>query len=102
MLNLFRSEMTDRGLAYLRNLTHLQTLLIGGTKVTDVGLTNLRAMKELKKLSLFQTQVTDAAVPHLKRLSNLETLLISGSKITEAGTRELQAALPKVRFSEST
>jgi hypothetical protein len=59
-------------------------------------------MKQLKKLSLFQTQVTDAGVPHLKRLSNLETLLISGSKITETGTRELQAALPRLRFSEST
>ena len=80
----------------------MQTLLIGGTKVTDAGLVNLKSLKELKKLSLFQTQVTDAAIAHLKVLSKLESLLISGTKITDAGARELQRVLPGLRFSENT
>ena len=80
----------------------MQTLLIGGTKVTDAGLVYLKRFPQLKKLSLFQKQVTDSGIPYLRVLSNLEQLLISGTKITDAGAKELQRALPKLKFSEQT
>ncbi|MCA1557117.1 MAG: hypothetical protein LC731_01100, partial [Acidobacteria bacterium] len=78
------------------------TLLIGGTRVTDEGLTNLKAMTRLKKLSLFRTAVSDAGIAHLKVLVNLETLLIGGSRISAEGAKELQKALPRLSFSEMT
>jgi hypothetical protein len=90
------------GLARLKKLTKLETLLIGGTKVTDAGLIYLRPFTRLRKLSLFQTQVSNDGIAQLKLLGSLEVLLITGSKITAAGAEELQRALPKVRFSENT
>lgn len=101
-LNLFRTNLSDIGLADLKDLRQLRVLLIGGTRVTDVGLVHLRRFNRLKKLSLFQTQVTDAGISNLKVLSSLEQLLISGTKITDAGAKELQKALPNLRFSEQT
>ena len=80
----------------------MQTLLIGGTRVTDAGIVHLTRFKELKKLSLFQTQLSDAGIPELKRLTKLETLLIGGSRISDAGAKELQLTLPRLSFKEMT
>jgi len=99
-LNLFRTNLSDRGLKDLRDLRDLRVLLIGGTRVSDVGLVHLRRFDRLQKLSLFQTQVTDAGIPNLKVLSSLEQLLIRGTKITDLGAKELQKALPNLKFSE--
>jgi hypothetical protein len=101
-LNLFRTQLGDKGLDRLRKLTKLETLLIGGTKVTDAGLVHLKPFTRLRKLSLFQTQVSDQGIAQLKLMGSLEVLLIGGSKITPLGAEELQKALPKVRFSENT
>jgi hypothetical protein len=99
-LNLFRTRLGDKGLAQLKKLTDLRTLLIGGTQVTDAGLVHLRRFSKLRKLSLFQTPVSDNGIAELKRMSSLEVVLISGSKITAAGAEELRKALPRVSFKE--
>jgi len=99
-LNLFRTRLGDKGLAQLKQLTDLRALLIGGTRVTDAGLVHLRRFRKLRKLSLFQTPVSDNGIAELKRISSLEVVLISGSKITPAGADELQRALPRVSFKE--
>lgn len=101
-LNVFRTNMSDKGLASLRGLTELDTLLMGGTKVTDAGLPNLERLSKLRKLSVFRTSVSDAGLESLRKLSSLEVLLIGESKITEAGAKSLQAALPKIKFTEQT
>ena len=101
-LNVFRTNMSDAGLASLRGLTELETLLMGGTKVTDEGLKNIEKFAKLKKLSIFRTAVSDTGLKSIEKLSALEVLLIGESKVTDEGAKALQAKLPKIRFSEQT
>jgi len=96
---MFRTDLTDAGLARLRELDDLETLLIGGTKVTDEGLKNIESFSKLKKLSVFRTEVSDASLKSLGKLASLEVLLIGESRVTEEGAKKV---LPKVRFTEQT
>jgi hypothetical protein len=45
----------------------LQTLFLNRTGVTDAGLKDLTALKELRSLNLFETKVTDAGVKELQK-----------------------------------
>ena len=63
--------------------------------VTDVGLKQLKDLKNLQTLSLVSANVTDVGLNELKDLTNLRTLDLRGTKVTDAGLKELKEALPK-------
>ena len=122
-LDLYRTQITDAGLAHLEGLTKLETLDLSSTKVTDAGLAHLKGMTGLEALHLNGTEITDAGLAHLKKLTKLKALSLSGTattdaglmelkrmrnlvdlnlfdtKITDAGVEKLQAALPKCRVT---
>jgi hypothetical protein len=52
-------------LADLKSLNKLETLLLGGTKVTANGLAYLRGLNTLSGIDLAGTQITDAGLAHL-------------------------------------
>jgi internalin A len=70
---------------HLSKLTHLESLSLSGTAVTDLALSNLVNLKRLKSLTLTNTSTSDAGLPHLSGLTELETLLLDYTKITDAG-----------------
>lgn len=60
-------------------------------KVTDDGLKELKAFKNLKGLTIFFCeQITDAGAKHVKELAGLETLNLGNTSITDAGLAELK------------
>ena len=61
------SSVSDEGLRHLKELTNLQSLDLSGTDVTGTGLKHLTGLSRLKSLSLRRTQVTDAGMVHLRR-----------------------------------
>ena len=66
-------QITDAGLMHLKDLTSLQELGLGGTKVTDAGLVNLKGLTSLRKLYLTDTKDTDTGIAELqKTLPNCE------------------------------
>ena len=67
LLNLQGSKITDAELAYLTQLPHLETLLLGETQITDRGLPTIAKIQSLKELSLEHADVTHVAVRELKR-----------------------------------
>ena len=75
-------------------------LNLGVTNVTDAGLKELSAFKNLKYLYLYGTNVTDAGLKELSALKNLTTLYLSRTQLTDAGIMELQKALPKCKISK--
>jgi len=91
-----KGNITDVGVAPLKNLTRLEYLVLGGTQITDAGVAHLAHLTRLKGLALPDaTRVTDAAMPSLKGLGNLETLNVSWTQITNAGLQNLRG-LPKL------
>jgi len=92
------TRISDAGLAHLEGLWRLHTLNLWGNKITDAGLVHLRGLSRLRWLCLDQTAVTDLGLKQLVGLRNLETLSVEHTRVTEAGVRELQRALPSLRI----
>jgi Leucine Rich repeat len=55
------------GLKELKGLRSLQTLDLGGTKVTDAGLKELKELKSLRELRIDDIKVTDEGVADLRK-----------------------------------
>jgi hypothetical protein len=80
----------------LARLPKLVSLNVGGTAVTDAGLSHLASVEGLESLSLDGCSgITDAAVGHLARISGLKRLGISMTKVTGHGLVKLREVLPK-------
>ncbi|MGL4553566.1 MAG: hypothetical protein ACRC33_20585 [Gemmataceae bacterium] len=71
-----------------------------GTEVTDVGLKELAALKNLTTLCLWCTEVTDVGLKELAALKKLTSLGLINTKVTDAGVKELQKALPKCKIEK--
>src|SRR5205807_8701434 len=51
------------------------------TQITDAGLAHLKNLKDLKKLVLNNTQVSDAGIKHLDGLDTLDELQMWSTKV---------------------
>ena len=100
-LNLFRTPVTDKGIGALKHLVKLETLLVGGTGITDAGMKTVKGWRELRKLSVFDTRVTDRGLLELGGLPALEVVLVGKSGVTEAGKTAIQERIPAIRFTET-
>ncbi len=97
------SAVTERGLAKLKELPHLQTLLLVRTKVGDAGLAQVQALTGLRVLSLRGTELSDRAASYLKGLTNLEELDLASTGISDAGLEPLKGltALQSLKLSRT-
>jgi uncharacterized membrane protein len=90
--------LDDAGLKTLEALAEqIVWLDLGGTKVTDAGVTLLLPrLVNLWKLSLDRTVITDRALLSLEKLPRLEAVNVYGTAITDAGLKPLER-LPRLR-----
>jgi hypothetical protein len=89
-LDLSSTNITDAGLAHLKELKGLTTLNLGGTQINGDGLAHLKELKGLTTLGLDDTRITDAGLAHLKELKGLTKLGLVGTQITDAGLANLK------------
>jgi Leucine-rich repeat (LRR) protein len=115
-------RVTDAGLASLKGLDNLETLVIGFTKTSDDGVANLKELTKLKRLTLNGLKLTqkglaqlgglsklewldlretgegvnDAALVQLKGLSSLKDLILYDTSVTKKGADELKKTLPEL------
>jgi hypothetical protein len=82
-------EITDTGLAHIRNMTQLEELhLPSGT--TDAGLAHVAKLTKLWYLDLqFCDQITDKGLAHVAKLTKLKWLQLHSTHITDAGLRHI-------------
>jgi hypothetical protein len=89
-LALVDTEVTDSGLERLRNLTNIETLMIGGNrKCTDGGLKHLKGLPRIKWLELNDLHVTNAGLKEIQGVTTLETLLLNETDVTDGGLQHL-------------
>jgi internalin A len=70
--------------------------------VTDAGLKELAALKQLQTLYLRGRSVTDAGLKEMAALKQLQTLCLYNTEVTDAGVAELRKALPSCQISRIT
>jgi hypothetical protein len=78
------------------------TIDLRGSRATDAGLENLKALSRLQTLNLLRTNITDAGLEHLTGLTELRYLGLSNTKVTAAGRRWIQEALPMCSLTNTT
>jgi len=88
---------TDAELAQMGTL-RIEAATLTSHEVTDEGLACLRNRTTLTSLDLLDTQVTDKGLKHLHGLTNLNEVRIFSDRVTQEGIEELQAALPKCQI----
>lgn len=83
------TNFTDAQLAELKEMKTLKTLGLGGTTITDQGLSALRGLTELQHLTLRGSRTSDFEAPDAS--SELKTMQALGlrPKISDAGLKEL-------------
>jgi Leucine-rich repeat (LRR) protein len=85
-LNLYYAEqITDEGMAALKNWKRLKRLNLRGTKITDTTLEHLANVTTLEALDAGFAQITDVGLDRLTPLQNLKELVIGGNKLTDTG-----------------
>jgi serine/threonine protein kinase len=98
LLNLRYTDVSNEGLAPLRQYRNLKYLSLGNTKVTDAGLDDLQNCTELEDVLLTETNVTDAGVKLFANCKKLKNLELEKTKVTAAGIEELRRSLPQCRI----
>ena len=92
-LHLGGTDVTDAGLSHLAGLTSLKRLHLETTGITDAGLVHLAELEELLYLNLYQTEVSDSGLSHLQGLKNLKNLYLWQTKVTPEGAESLKGSL---------
>src|SRR5207237_3037875 len=90
------TKVTDGDLKELKDLKQLTTLYLNMTGVTDAGLKELKDLQQLTTLALYNTKVTDAGLKELKHLKQLTSLYLSNTRVTAAGQME---SLPRTTLA---
>jgi len=99
-LNLGGLRVTDLGLVQLRGLRKLRELDLSRTEVSGSGLAVLEMLPDLERLVLWNSKrVDDAAIAVLSKLKKLTRLDLAGTAITSAGVETLRRANPKCEVS---
>jgi hypothetical protein len=90
--------VTDAELAGLKKLSRLESLdLSQNPRVTDKGMTAVKALERLEFLYLAETTITDKGLFELKPLDGLRTLNVTGTNVTSAGAEKFVDEMPNLR-----
>lgn len=90
-IHLGNSKITDESLRIFSKLSKLEYLSLQGNSFTDKGLGYIQNLSQLKSLwlGLGESEFTDDGLKYLARLTQLETLSLQGSSITDSGLKLL-------------
>jgi|GEM_PF-2276030 len=87
-------QVTDAGVAELKNSPELGALVLTGSKITGSGLAPLKDCKSLSLINLSGSPLTDAGLEALATVKLLSQLDVSGTKVTDKGLAALIARVP--------
>jgi len=96
VLKFGNTNISDRGLKYLGNLSSLERLSLS-KQLTNDGLTNVAQLSSLKALYLGEHRLTNAGLVYLAQLDSLEELALGSGRLTDTGLAHL-AMLPSLKY----
>lgn len=95
-IDLNQTNVRDKDLENISQLTRLDYLGLHSTQITDRGLDHLAGLTTLRQLELSNTAVTDKGLDKLTGLRELEKIYLHNTAVTREGIERLQANLPNV------
>ena len=95
------TPVTDSDLASLGPLRELSAAELGYSGVTDRGAASLLNYPSLKYVFLWGTKITDETITVLAKMSGLRLVNVSDTGVTQSGFDELKQALPNCFVSHS-
>ena len=97
------TKLTDRGLKNLGALKNLTRLSLENTSITDNGLSVLNNFDHLIYLNLIGTSITDKSIAVISKQKKLKSVYLWQTDVTPAGAALLRQALPttEVNLGES-
>jgi hypothetical protein len=84
------ARLTDKGVAQLKGLKKLHTLLLNATAIGDADLELVTALPQLQELSLNDTRVGDEGLKRLRGMTRLTKLNLTNTRVTDAGLESLK------------
>jgi len=82
-LELASPWVTDADMAGVGRLKHLKKLDLSHTRITDVGLEDLKDLENVVELNCYYAErITENGIAHLKDWKNLQHLNLRGTKVT--------------------
>lgn len=84
-LDLSETNLTDEGLAKLKNAGHISWLKLSETRITDAGLCAMESLPSLKVLILDKTRITDRGLACLSKHPELKRLMVQSCSINGEG-----------------
>jgi hypothetical protein len=103
-LHLYGTQVTDRGLAELRNLSYLRLLTLDATddptRLTDAGFVPLAESLPLERITLRGGGFSDASLQPLVESSTLHVLNLFQTSTTPAGWQVLKQERPWIQIQE--
>ena len=91
-INLTRARriLDDADLVYIKGLTELKGLRLGGERFTDAGLAHIRDLRSLTTLGLSFCDITDKGLQFLSDMTSMQSIDLRGTKISDAGLIHLE------------
>lgn len=79
------TQLSDRDLACLRNLSKLRSLSIPNSQITDAGCSHFYSLPALEYANLSNSSFSDAGLAHLKYCRHLQSLVLDETPIHGKG-----------------
>jgi hypothetical protein len=96
-LRLTGCNVDDSVLASLTaNLTELDDLFVGKTRITDSSMSGIQNLRHLTKVNFADTKVTDVGVSALGHHPTIETISLEGTRVSSASLAVL-ATIPQLK-----
>ncbi len=97
-LNLADLPVSDDDLDIVAKFSHLEKLVLNGTKVTDDGVLKLKNCTFLENLALTKTAVSEKSEPVISGLKKLKNVYLNDSKIDPNTLKNWQTLYPSISF----
>ena len=101
-LSLQSGHFSDEGFLHLKGENTLKQLAAGrgDLQVTDAGLAHMKDFKKLVLLDLQNSKVTARGLEQLKGVPSLKVVWLSGTSITEDELKRFREAMPNVSVTK--
>lgn len=96
-LDLAHTNIDDKDMKTIGQLSALRRLSLQNTSITDEGLAALSSLRDLQNLNLAGTRISDKGFASLSAIKTLRKVFVYQTNATAAGIREMQTSLPDIQ-----